>query len=1081
MDITKRPFVLLPQDRVIMEITGMDREQYRDFCLQCYMAGRSIPSTDPVAFDPFTAVAYLIIGIALSFAASLLAPKPRVEEITPQREEGGQNFVNGRKSAPTSGFDSVQNVVEVGSVISIVYANRREINGIWYGGVRVNTNLLWSQLYSIGGGQLLRALFSVSEGNVPTPDPEQFAIGNNIIRNFDLAKNDVSRVSLYYVNGSDANNRIVSTDHIAGRNADSDLGNAENDGGTNVFQARTATGWADDFCSVVVPSNQTSLGLSGFIGNNMPFRPNPRIKPTENYDNEPQKPDPQGKTERAHDVWKYYGRCGVNKLNGNPTTDEFINLVPGDQITYSLFSDSDNDGVFQYQISAKDGFSYTNDIADSVASRQSSYDDQIVLGDKYLIGNAIGVCVSRTNQPFVSEVDNTPVGGGQTVTAVFEITEPGGIHAYDSQGLHPALGPYDDYNKFVGNNYPAYGPRVNATLTSHIFRLTEASFTTERSTRYIEVGLKSRVNLQINGICYFRGIAYDDEARTLSKIDSERVIDNIVFTNGNFTSPEARYSGFRVKFRSTSTAAYSVVPMIFLVRSQQSTDVFNYLRFEMDTSNTWEFQLTPASSWEIRNGTDDLHVLDYKRNNRVTVSTLLGMNIVFTGLANIARNADNFAIPPLTTIDGTELDDNNGPDLSFDDLVDGRGYYGDAFARIAEGFMFEEMTTTANQPEHSIVYVNVQTTNSQIPRYDNIAMVGMNLRSSTEIRELQQFSVYVNQGINSTNLFPEVLLDMFTNTRYGLGNVLNTAQIDTASFAAMATWCENRKYFFDGVIDSKLNIRDWGTITANNYLLDLIVRNGQFALQPVADFDTKPVITALFTSGNILDNTFEFTSADEQDRIRPRVSVKWREEKLDTNNGLFPVVRQVTVRESDTAEDAPLETLDISAYATSQKQAIDLAKWTCRRRRYITHSIKFETTPTQAALDIGAVFNLGMETIAYDQPQNGAIAADGTVTSWPPLSNGTYDALTWTGTATTVEERTIKIENGKAVGIQNAVFCIKSGIQSVETYKTQALNYTEDGNINVEATVYPCDKDGASLLTMGWDDPSNWSIEGQRT
>ena len=1085
MDITKRPFVLLPQDRVIMEITGMDREQYRDFCLQCYKAGRSIPSTDPVAFDPLTVLIYLVIGIALSYAASLLAPKPKQEEVVTQRNEGGQNFVNGKRSAPTSGFDTVQNVVEVGSTISLVYANRREVDGIWYGGVRVNSNLIWSQLYSVGGGQLLRAMFSIGEGTLPEPNPEQFAIGNNIIRNFDLAKNRVSRISLYYVDGSQQDNRITSKDHIAGRDADDDIGNAENDGGADVFEVRTATGWAPDFCYVNTPSNQTTFGLGGFIGNNMPFRPNPRIKPTENFDNEPQKPDPQGKADRAKDVYKYYGRCGVNKLNGvaieESASGNLISLKVGDRITYSIYGDSDNNGRYQYSIDpGKDGYTYTNDVAESVASRQKGYDDQIVLGDKYLIGTAKGICVQRTNRPFISEVDNTPVGGGGTVSAQFEVTEPGRIHAWHSPSLHPdfedstSIG-YD----FVGERYPKFGPDVSASRKTHIYRLSEASFTTERKTKYVEVGLRSRVNIQISGICYFRGIAFGNQTRTLSEIDSQRVDDNIVFTNGTFTGPETRYSGFRVQFRETSATNYKEIPMIFLVRSLQSTDVYNYLRFELDSEKTWEFLLTPASSYDIRKSSDPLHVLDYKMNNRVKVSTGLGVDIVFSGETNFARNSNNFAIPSLTTIDGNVLTDNNGPNLKFDDTVSGRGYFSDGFARVAENFMHEEITTTANQPEHSIVYIDTQTTNKAAPLYDNIALVGMNIRSSREITALQQFSVYCDKGINSTNLFPEVLLDMFTNKRYGTGKILNIKQIDTDSFADMAAWCESRKYFFDGVVDSKVNIRSWGTEVARNYLLDLVIRNGRFALQPVVEFYDNPKVTAMFTSANILDDSFEYTTSDEQDRILPRVAVKWREEKIDASNGLFPVVRQVIVREATTSEEAPLEAIDISDYCTSQEHAVDLAKWTCRQRRLISHSISFETTPTEAALDIGAVFKLGMETVNYNQPQNGAVTSSGEVTAWPPLSDGSYNVLLWDGKTETLQEMSISIVNGRTASTGSCVFCVKSSSQTVETYKTQALSYTEDGNIKVEATVYPTDAAGASLLSAGWEDPLNWVIEGE--
>jgi hypothetical protein len=1080
MDITKRQIVFLPQDRQIMELTGMTPAQYRDFCLYCYKASRDIPSDEPTAFLNF--LIPLVIGIALSFAASLLAPKPKANEPQPdQKNEGGQKFVTGNRAAPTSGFDTVQNVVELGSVISLVYANRREIDGIWYGGVRVNTSLLWSQLYSIGGGQLLRAMFSVGEGALPKPNPEQFAIGNNLIRNFDLQENNVSRISLYYVDGSKIDNRIKSYNHIAGRLPGSDLGNAETDGAGDVFQARTASGWAPDFCYVSTPSNQTSFGVSGFIGNNMPFRPNPVVRPTENYDNIPQKEDTQGKADRAETVWKYYGRCGVYAVNNVPTDDGYRVLNVGDRISYKLFKESDNDGVFQYEIpnsNVVDGYAYTSGPANSVASRQNSYDDQIVLGDKYLLGTAQGICVDRTSAPFNSETTNLPVGGGNDVIAIFEVTEPGAIHTWDEAGLNPGLEFYGG-GGFVGDSTPAFGPYVNATTHSHILRLTEASFTTERKTRYVEVGIRSRVNLQVSGICFYRGIAKDDVVRNLTEIDYDRVNDNVSFVNGIYTSPETRISGFKVEWRQSAGAAYTELPYIFAVRSMMDTPAYNYLRFEFVNEATYEFKLTPVSGFEMRNsGTIPINILDYKNNNRLAVSSG-GVTVIFSGETDFARTGDNFALPPLTTIDGGLLFDNNGPSLDFDDAISGRQYFSDAFARGAEKFMHEELQATTNSPEHEIVYVNTQSSNNQIPEYENLAVVGMNIRSSNEITSLEQFSVYCAQGINSTNSFPEVLLDMFTNKKYGTGKILNERQIDIQSFAEMAQWCNERRYFFDGMIDSKVNIRSWGTDTAKNYLLDLIVRNGRFALQPVADFDRLPTISALFTSGNIIDDTFEYTTADEQERILPRVSVKWREEKRDTQDGLFPVVRQVTVRESATPKDAPLDTIDLSEYCTSQKQAIDVGKWSCRQRRFLTHSISFETTPTEAALDIGAVFKLGMESVAYDQPQNGAIASDGTVTSWPPLADGKYSVLLWNGVSESIQEISLIISNGKANGYQNAVFCLRTGTQKSETYKTQALSYTSDGNINVEASVYPTNDAGFSLLTEGWDDPLNWVIEGE--
>ena len=152
----------------------------------------------------------------------------------------------------------------------------------------------------------------------------------------------------------------------------------------------------------------------------------------------------------------------------------------------------------------------------------------------------------------------------------------------------------------------------------------------------------------------------------------------------------------------------------------------------------------------------------------------------------------------------------------------------------------------------------------------------MNIRSSKEISTLNQFSVYVNVGLQATSNFPEVLYDLLTNERYGTGKIMSPAQIDKDSFDDATTWAYQRRYFFDGAIGEKVNIRTWGAETAQNFLLDLLMRNGKFALQPVANFYGPETFTGLFTAGNILEDSFELRYIDEQDRIPPRISVVWR-------------------------------------------------------------------------------------------------------------------------------------------------------------------------------------------------------------
>ena len=278
--------VLLPCDKEIIALSGMTESEYREFVRRCRFESKIRPG-DPVALDPVTlAVIQLVIGVALVAASVLLTPKPKTQSRNKaqlrQTTVDGQSVVGGQRYAPKAGFDSLQNVVEMGSVVPLVFANRENVDGIDYGGVRVNTNLLWSQVLSLGGDQLLRGIYLVGEGDNRAGsmeiDPAQFAFGNNLLGSYDLTANATqSRISIYY---SSNGGRLTNNDYIAGRIPANDPGNATNFGGADVFEVRGPNGqYGPSFCYAYKPSTQTSFGLFAWIGNGVGYKTNPSLRP----------------------------------------------------------------------------------------------------------------------------------------------------------------------------------------------------------------------------------------------------------------------------------------------------------------------------------------------------------------------------------------------------------------------------------------------------------------------------------------------------------------------------------------------------------------------------------------------------------------------------------------------------------------------------------------------------------------------------------------------------------------------------------------------------------------------------------
>ena len=381
--------------------------------------------------------------------------------------------------------------------------------------------------------------------------------------------------------------------------------------------------------------------------------------------------------------------------------------------------------------------------------------------------------------------------------------------------------------------------------------------------------------------------------------------------------------------------------------------------------------------------------------------------------------------------------------------------------------------------EHRISYVNVVSENEDKPDYKGMAMLGMNIRSSKEIRSLDQVSVYVTRGVINSHLFPDIFYDLLTNDRYGTGTLFDKRQIDKESFDYCARWTNQRGYYFDGAVSDKRNLRSWGVETAQNFLLDLSVASGVFKLKPTLNFDEPEPIEALFTAGNIIEDSFSLSYFDIQDRIDPVVTVKWREERLPTglkDRGLFPQIREITVARNGVDINNPVTQIDLSDYATNQRHAIDRAKLECQLRHYVTHAVNFKTLPTQATIQPGSIIKVGMETIQYEQPQNGAVTADGTVTSWAPIGDGSYKALIWDGS--TLDEGEIVIQGGVCISHGPAVFCLQDSTNEAQSYKVQSITFDEDGNIDIEAIYWPTDDDGFSKLVKDWND-GNFQITGK--
>ena len=1063
-----------------MDITGMSEEEYRWFVRECYKNCKLRPG-EPVALGTLGVILInLAVSLLLTAAAVLLAPKPKDEEKKTPEEETieGQNVVRRDRFAPKSGFDSFQNVVDMGSVVPIVYCKRHKKGDVEYGGIRVNTNLLWSQVLSVGGGQFFRGIFLVAEQPVNLEE-RQIALGNNTLASYELIPGaQAGRITYYFVNGG----RIEAGDYVLGVVSQNDPG-AFNP--ADIYEVDGDT----KFCQALQPSNQVEFGVYGHIGNNFGYKEGEPFVPCSQWqqgDTDYQRQDSQQRIAEARKgATTFHTRAGFIGAEGLQT------VAVDDVLTFTIYRDSVQDLKF-----IKDGAGAGNqaeakvncrDTAASIASVQRSYDETINVGDLYRAGSAVVICISR-DDPFISEVDFD--GDGQNMTATFKVIQAGKVHLWNSTSV----------NKESGDNYDQPREPTLCSEYSQLFRMLVGSFSVERAFKTIEVGLQSNVGLRSSGVTNFNSLLSEDDFDGNGGVPTEdasyQAYVDAVFCGGlddgenngdyrrdvqpgTYAAADTRYSFFRIFYRDIDSFSddFNASTNLYGVRSATGVDTYNYLRFKFGNSKRREFRFMPVSSWEIRSGeaSGNLYAIDAHDSTELSVSEN-GYTIQFVGEQ---VSLDDFELRAFKNPNV------NGVQLGIAPHDDTDNYYVDRYARIAEAFIYDSVSTTASEPEHKISYINIITENDSTPNYDDLALVGLNIRSSKELRALDQLSVYCEggmtkdgtQGGDPIHLFPDVFQDLLTNDRFGTGEFFDIAQIDTASFTAANAWTESRNYFFDGAISEKINLRTWGAERARDFLLDLSVSGGKFKLEPTIRFGEAEPIAAMYSSGNIIEDTLQVNYLDTQDRLDPIVSVRWREERRDSSidsKGLFPQIREFNVRRKGVSENAPVIQVDLSNFCTSYDHALDRGKLECQSKRYITHAVTFKTVPSQTGIQAGSIIKLAVETVTYEQPQNGAISNTGEVTSWAPIADGSYTALIWDGN--TLSTQTLVITDGKAPAFANSVFSIETTNSKADTYKVSSVSFDEDGNVDVEALYWPTNDSGISLMTLDWNNAGEWEI-----
>jgi len=574
--------VLLPAEVELCETVGITEDEYWYFIeLTQAFNGKRPKEYDEIPYvvnDFISAIitaisssqvaTQIVLGILLTVVSVLLTPKPRAPKTPPSLTTAGQT--GPKRFAPQTGFNSVQELAKLGEIIPLVFTKQEtEINGdskIYYGGVRVNTRLLWSQMLSLGSGQQLKALFMIGLGDLASkPDFAGYAIGDLLLKNYINKK-----LALYIMtNGGRPqegpekySEGTLEREHSRPQRSGQTQGPPftdiiavdwdQNNGETNTIVSGTRT-----------PNTQTQFGVYSPMPNSMRYRVPYELVLKQKNLKEQNKADIDTKRRKLRTSFPRY--ASILKYDGSETDRNSFTAEKNKDIQYTI-GDMDTETEFGETFDPWG----VEDVKSAVDASREESDDAIQIGESYLIGSALAICISKSRPIWAPE---------HYQDCVFRVDEPGKI---DVRGGTAGLkGAHKGYQLLT------------------IQKCAIGTISNSKACDVTEIGLKSKVFKQVTS---FPNVNSHPGAVGTNTVDADTT-DGVVkryndddgnISLGGMSKYLTRYSFFRLQARiaGINEADWNYIDegIPFGIRGNSPQPQYNFIRINHYSSPRKEFE-----------------------------------------------------------------------------------------------------------------------------------------------------------------------------------------------------------------------------------------------------------------------------------------------------------------------------------------------------------------------------------------------------------------------------------------------------------------------------------------------------------
>lgn len=606
----------------------------------------------------------LAVGALFTAVGTLLAPKPKPlsQEDRQVRNEQGDSEKGRSRFSPTFGFDSATQLSKYGEAIVIHFgeskteAERTLVQSNWpisleqllcnpctryaaspnrSGGLLVSPSLVWSRMYSMGKSQMFQGMYVVGE-QMETPreyDPDLSGIwiGNNT-----LDKLSDRNFAFYYDNEGNEG-RLRSSDLREGTQGDKASGNP--------FVAPIIPGyrdWAEPFPTPVCDldessgfsmayslSNQSTFGCYDPIMNGTDRRPPWRVislpsatdKEAEARIRE-ERLKISGGQDRQEPSGRGYGRkMGLTTYNGqtggekeNPRWQATVQR--GDVVRFEIQKRRIPEDIYDEGVSVEDL------VNESQADREAA-DDALQIGEEFMINSCRFRVIDRKAEAW--ELERTAVF---IDLECIENPDPGSQIGFVSKDY------FEQNICDEDSSVDIFARRHVPPHWSPLLKYESAGFRNIRKADVTEIGIKSRVWAQMNGMANFPATPTSNELR--DKFDKK----NVQYANGVQNQYFTRISFFKMYMRdpmqvedSSDPSSWIDTNVVFAVRGNEPVDQYNFIRIKPAIQKQYEYRMYPLNSgWATQRNqnpatwnTDDVAwILDVAKGEEFSLVKTLG-------------------------------------------------------------------------------------------------------------------------------------------------------------------------------------------------------------------------------------------------------------------------------------------------------------------------------------------------------------------------------------------------------------------------------------------------------------------------